>query len=134
VSIDPMRRSCGEVQNALGSPRGDMYHFTKTHKVGLANHFSQRRARRTALALRPKPLAGADRNFVVRDNDPTAHVELLVVRDACRRLETRDLSDCEVFSTAKACPMCQGALYWARVRRFHTESAPEDGVAPKLAC
>ena len=66
--------------------------------------------------------------------DPTAHAELLAVRDAARRLNTRDLSDCDVYSTATPCPMCQGALYWARVRRFHTDSTPEGGLAPKLGC
>ena len=50
---------------------------------------------------------------MVLENDPTAHAELLAVRDACRRLKTRDLSDCEVYSTATPCPMCQAALYWA---------------------
>ena len=56
----------------------------------------------------------------------------LAVRDAARRLGTRDLSDCDVYSTATPCAMCQGALYWARVRRVFTESTPEEGLVPKL--
>jgi tRNA(Arg) A34 adenosine deaminase TadA len=40
----------------------------------------------------------------------------------------------ERYSTATPCPMCQGALYWARIRRYHNESTPEGGIAPKLAC
>jgi hypothetical protein len=77
-------------------------------------------------------IVGEGRNFVVRENDPTAHAELLAVRDACRRLKSRDLSDCEVYSTATPCAMCQAALYWARVRRYHNESTAEEGVAPRL--
>src|SRR5205807_1678028 len=50
------------------------------------------------------------------------------VRDAARRLGTRDLSDCDVYSTATPCAMCQGALYWARVRRVFTESTLEQGL------
>ena len=86
-----------------------------------------------AVVVRNGVIVGEGRNFVVRDNDPTAHAELLAVRDAARRLATRDLSDCEVYSTAVPCPMCQAALYWGRVRRWHNESTTE-GVAPKLAC
>ena len=56
------------------------------------------------------------------------------VCDAARRLNKRDLSGCDVYSTATPCPMCQGALYWARIRRYHNDATPEAGVAPKLAC
>jgi tRNA(Arg) A34 adenosine deaminase TadA len=79
-------------------------------------------------------IVGEGRNYVVLHSDPTAHAELLAVRDAARRLNRRDLSDCEVYSTATPCPMCQGALYWARIRRYHNERTPASGVAPKLAC
>ena len=65
---------------------------------------------------------------------PTAHSGLLAVRDAARRLGTRDLSQCEVYSTATPCAMCQGALYWARVRRVFTESMLEQGFVPRLGC
>jgi tRNA(Arg) A34 adenosine deaminase TadA len=87
-----------------------------------------------AVVVRADLIVGEGRNFVVRENDPTAHAELLAVRDACRRLKTRDLSDCEVYSTATPCPMCQAALYWARVRRYHNESTSAEGAAPRLAC
>jgi deoxycytidylate deaminase len=87
-----------------------------------------------AVVVRAGMIVGEGRNFVVREHDPTAHAELLAVRDACRRLQTRDLSDCEVYSTATPCPMCQAALYWARVRRYHNDSTSAEGVAPRLAC
>jgi pyrimidine deaminase RibD-like protein len=87
-----------------------------------------------AVVVRDDVVVGEGRNYVVLHSDPTAHAELLAVRDAARRLKLRDLSDCEVFSTATPCPMCQGALYWARVRRYHTEHTPPEGVAPKLGC
>jgi hypothetical protein len=79
-------------------------------------------------------VVGEGRNYVVLHHDPTAHAELLAVRDAARRLKRRDLSSCDVYSTATPCPMCQGALYWARIRRYHNEGTPEGGIAPKLAC
>jgi tRNA(Arg) A34 adenosine deaminase TadA len=87
-----------------------------------------------AVVVRDGVIVGEGRNYVVLNSDPTAHAELLAVRDAARRLNKRDLSDCEVYSTATPCPMCQGALYWARIRRYHNDGTPDGGVAPKLAC
>src|SRR5262245_53150893 len=87
-----------------------------------------------AVVVRDGIIVGEGRNYVVLQSDPTAHAELLAVRDAARRLNTRDLSDCDIYSTATPCPMCQGALYWARIRRYHNESTPGGGLAPKLSC
>jgi len=87
-----------------------------------------------AVVVRDGMVVGEGRNYVILHSDPTAHAELLAVRDAARRLNTRDLSDCDVYSTATPCPMCQGALYWARIRRYHNETTPEGGLAPKLSC
>jgi len=87
-----------------------------------------------AVVVRDGVIVGEGRNYVVLHSDPTAHAELLAVRDAARRLKTRDLSDCEVYSTATPCPMCQAALFSARIRRYHNESTPSAGVAPNLAC
>ncbi len=87
-----------------------------------------------AVVVRDGKIVGEGRNYVLIDNDPTAHAELLAVRDAARRLRTRDLSDCDVYSTATPCPMCQAALYWGRVRRVYTEGAAEQGTAPRLGC
>ena len=87
-----------------------------------------------AVVVRDGVIVGEGRNYVVLHNDPTAHSELLAVRDAAGRLGTRDLSQCDVYSTATPCAMCQGALYWGRVRRVYTESTLEQGFAPRLGC
>ena len=87
-----------------------------------------------AVVVRDGVIVGEGRNYVVLESDPTAHAELLAVRDAARRLRTRDLSDCDVYSTATPCPMCQGALYWGRIRRVFTEGGPETGSAPRMGC
>jgi tRNA(Arg) A34 adenosine deaminase TadA len=87
-----------------------------------------------AVVVRDGVIVGEGRNYVVLHSDPTAHAELLAVRDAAQRLRKRDLSDCDVYSTATPCPMCQGALYWARIRGYHNESTAAAGVVPKLAC
>jgi tRNA(Arg) A34 adenosine deaminase TadA len=87
-----------------------------------------------AILVRQGLIVGEGRSEVVSLIDPTAHSELMAVRDAARRLGTRDLSDCDLYSSAMPCPMCQGALYWAGVRRIHTEATPDGGVVPKLGC
>ena len=87
-----------------------------------------------AVVVREGVIVGEGRNYVVLQNDPTAHSELLAVRDAARRLGTRDLSQCDVYSTATPCAMSQGALYWGRIRRVFTEHGSAEGLAPRLGC
>jgi len=59
------------------------------------------------------------RNTVVRDNDPSAHAEINAIRDACRKLKTHQLTDCEIYCSCEPCPMCLGAIYWARPRAIY---------------
>src|SRR5687767_9823790 len=87
-----------------------------------------------SVVVRNGVIVGEGRNYVVLQSDPTARSEILAVPDAARRLGTRDLFDCDVYSTAMPCPLCQGALYWGPVRRVFTESTLEQGVAPRLGC
>ena len=57
-------------------------------------------------------------NSVTIDNDPTAHAEVNTIREACRRLGTFDLSGCTIYTSCELCPMCLGAIYWARIGRI----------------
>lgn len=54
-------------------------------------------------------------NLVTALNDPTAHAEINVIREAARKLETFDLSGCVIYTSCEPCPMCLGAIYWARI-------------------
>lgn len=56
-------------------------------------------------------------NGVTSTNDPTAHAEVMAIRDACRHLEDYQLTGCDVYTSCEPCPMCLGALYWARPDR-----------------
>lgn len=53
-------------------------------------------------------------NKVTSTNDPTAHAEIIAIREACKRLETFQLDGCEIYTSCEPCPMCLGAIYWAR--------------------
>ena len=67
---------------------------------------------------------------VVLHGDPTAHAEMEAVRDACRRLGSRDLSGCELYATSRPCRMCDAALGWARVSRIYYGSTGTDAGPP----
>ena len=54
-------------------------------------------------------------NRVTENHDPTAHAEVTAIRNACQKLDTYDLSDCVIYSSCEPCPMCLGAIYWARI-------------------
>ena len=64
--------------------------------------------------VRGDEVIGTGHNKVLCNNDPTAHAEVVAIRDACARLETFQLDDCEVYCSCEPCPMCLGAIYWAR--------------------
>jgi guanine deaminase len=53
-------------------------------------------------------------NLVTTTNDPTAHAEVIAIRNACKELKTFQLSGCEIYTSCEPCPMCLGAIYWAR--------------------
>lgn len=62
-------------------------------------------------------VVGKGWNQVTSCNDPTAHAEVVAIRDACQHLGSYQLTDCDVYASCEPCPMCLGALYWARPRR-----------------
>jgi guanine deaminase len=62
-------------------------------------------------------IVGQGYNQVTSTNDPTAHAEVVAIRDACHQLKTYQLADCDLYASCEPCPMCLGAIYWARPRR-----------------
>lgn len=74
-------------------------------------------------------VVGEGWNRVTTANDPTAHAEIVAVRAACAALNSFQLSGCEVFASCEPCPMCLGALYWARVDRIFYANTREDAAA-----
>jgi len=67
-----------------------------------------------ALVVRDGVVVGRGRNRVVPAADPTAHAEIEAIRDACRTLGTHQLDGCVLYASSEPCPMCLGAIYWAR--------------------
>ncbi len=75
-------------------------------------------------------------NRVVLDNDPTAHAEMLAIRQTSGLLKTHDLSDCTLYTSCEPCPMCLGAIYWAGIKKVVYASdrndAEEAGFSDKM--
>jgi guanine deaminase len=68
-------------------------------------------------------------NQVTARNDPTAHAEVLAIRQACSKLGTFELTGCELYTSCEPCPMCLGAIYWARLARVYYASTAADAAA-----
>lgn len=67
-------------------------------------------------------------NQVTTSNDPTAHAEIVAIRKACQVLGTFQLTDCEIYSSCEPCPMCLGAIYWARPKALYFASNKHDAA------
>lgn len=67
-------------------------------------------------------------NCVTTHNDPTAHAEIVAIRAACKKLNHFQLTDCIIYSSCEPCPMCLGALYWARPRALYFASSRHDAA------
>lgn len=73
-------------------------------------------------------VVGRGNNKVTSNNDPTAHAEVVAIRDACNTLGTFQLDDCEVFTSCEPCPMCLGAIYWARPKAIYFANTRDDAA------
>tara|TARA_R110002072_G_scaffold290921_1_gene458788 strand:- start:7942 stop:8415 length:474 start_codon:yes stop_codon:yes gene_type:complete len=67
-------------------------------------------------------------NNVTSHNDPTAHAEVTAIRNACKELGTFQLDDCEIYTSCEPCPMCLGAIYWARPSRMYYANTKKDAA------
>lgn len=70
-----------------------------------------------AIIVKDNKIIATACNSVTSSNDPTAHAEVNVIRKACKSLNTFDLSDCVIYTSCEPCPMCLGAIYWARISK-----------------
>lgn len=74
-------------------------------------------------------VVGEGCNEVLLHNDPTAHAEVVAIRNACKNLNTFQLSGCDVYTSCEPCPMCLGAIYWARPNRVIYANSKQDAAA-----
>lgn len=74
-------------------------------------------------------IVGEGFNTVTSSNDPTAHAEVVAIRNACAKLGTHQLENCVVYTSCEPCPMCLGAIYWARPARVVYANTKEEAAA-----
>ncbi|HRO44037.1 MAG TPA: nucleoside deaminase [Flavipsychrobacter sp.] len=73
-------------------------------------------------------IVGRSSNKVFETNDPTAHAEVMAIRDAAKNLETAELVGCEIYSLGEPCPMCLAAIYWARIEKVYFANTKEEAA------
>ena len=74
-------------------------------------------------------IIGEGNNNVTGSNDPTAHAEIVAIRNACKNLNSFQLDDCEIYTSCEPCPMCLGAIYWARPSTVFYACTREDAAS-----
>ena len=79
-----------------------------------------------AIVVKDSNVIAEAANLVTATNDPTAHAEIVAIRAACQKLGVFDLEGCEIFTSCEPCPMCLGAIYWARLSRIYFASDAAD--------
>lgn len=81
-----------------------------------------------AVVVKDGVIVGQGSNRVTSTNDPTAHAEVVAIRDACQNLNTHQLTGCELYTSCEPCPMCLGAIYWARPDRVYYANTRHDAA------
>ena len=72
-----------------------------------------------AVVVKDNEIIGFGNNKVLKEKDPTAHAEIIAIRDACKSLNTHDLTGCVIYSTSEPCPMCLSAIIWANIKEIY---------------
>ena len=73
-------------------------------------------------------IIGKGSNHVLANNDPTAHAEVMAIRDACKNINSYDLSGCELYTSCYPCPMCLSAIIWANIKKVYYGNTKEDAA------
>ncbi len=100
----------------------------KAIEVALENVMSNQGGPFGAIVVKDGKIIGTGRNEVTASNDPTAHAEVQAIRAACKYLNDFQLIDCEIYTSYEPCPMCIGAIYWARPKAVYYACTKEDAA------
>jgi len=107
MSAEFMRRAIAMAQENVRSGRGGPF---------------------AALITKDSRVVAEGTNIVTATNDPTAHAEIIAIREACRVLKNFQLAGCDLYTTCEPCPMCLGAIYWARPARVYYAGVAADAA------
>jgi guanine deaminase len=82
-----------------------------------------------AVVVKDGAIIARGTNLVTSTNDPTAHAEIVAIREACKAVDSFQLEGCDIYTTCEPCPMCLGAIYWARPRALFFANTQDDAAA-----
>ena len=82
-----------------------------------------------ACIVKDGKIIGKGSNHVLANNDPTAHAEVTAIRDACKNINSYDLSGCEIYTSCYPCPMCLSAIIWSNIKKCYYGNTKEDAAA-----
>ena len=81
-----------------------------------------------ACIVKDGKIIGKGINRVIKNNDPTAHAEVVAIRDACKNIKSHDLSGCEIYTSCYPCPMCLSAIIWSNIKKVYYGNTKEDAA------
>ena len=79
-----------------------------------------------ACVVKNGKIIGKGSNHVLENNDPTAHAEIMAIRDACKNINSYDLTGCELYTSCYPCPMCLSAIIWANIKKVYYGNTSKD--------
>ena len=79
-----------------------------------------------ACIVKKGKIIGKGSNHVLINNDPTAHAEIMAIRDACKNINSYDLSECQLYTSCYPCPMCLSAIIWSNIKKVYFGNTKED--------
>lgn len=101
----------------------------KAIRISVTNVVKQKGGPFGAVVVKDGKIIARGSNKVTSSNDPTAHAEVVAIRKACKVLKTFQLAGCEIYTSCEPCPMCLGAIYWARPDKLYYANSKEDAAA-----
>ena len=95
-------------------------------ELSLNNVHSDRGGPFGAVVVQDEKIIGEGANQVLATNDPSAHAEVVAIREACRKLNAFELTGCDIYTSCEPCPMCLGLIYWARPDKVYYANTAAD--------
>jgi len=103
-------------------------HMRKAIELALSNVDSNNGGPFGAVVVKDGEIIGKGANLVTASNDPTAHAEIVAIREAAQNIGSFELQDCEIYTSCEPCPMCLGAIYWSRISKLYYAATKDDAA------
>ena len=103
-------------------------HMTEAIELAFSNVKENKGGPFGAVVVKDGKIIGKGANLVTDTNDPTAHAEIVAIREAAKNIGSFELQGCEIYASCEPCPMCLGAIYWARIDKLYYAATKDDAA------